>query len=162
MCEDCEDIWMARQKINSVSGTTSRFVCFFGNVGHEPTAYPEAKPQIVHLMETLTREAQGVPAVQHLAPRRTKPGSLDLTASTMFVNDIEKHAHICEHARKLAKHVTFRKTSLSLATVLEMFFKALHTAHSLWSQKTMLTQNDLDQAGLVGGRRVSLVQLNAV
>ena len=38
---------------------------------------------------------------ERLAPRLTKAGNLDLTASNLFVRDVELHARIVEHARSI-------------------------------------------------------------
>lgn len=100
------------------------------------------------LVRALSLEAQGLPVAQHLAPRPTKPGTLDLTASTLFVRSVEQHARICNYARQLNKLVSFRHAQINLGAALEMFLRALHGVHSLWSQKTLLTPTDLNQAGL--------------
>ena len=86
--------------------------------------------------------------VQHLAPRRTKAGTLDLTASTLFVRDIEKHAKICEYARSLNKLIPFRHGQINLGVALQMLLKSLHGLHALWRQKTYLTSDDLQRPGL--------------
>lgn len=115
---------------------------------HAPSAFPEARGPIGQMIQALSWEAQGIPVVQHLAPRHTKPGTLDLTASTLFVRAVEKHALICKFAQQLKKVVPFRHGQANLSSVLEMFFRTLHALHLLWSQKTQLTPNDLTQAGL--------------
>jgi hypothetical protein len=86
--------------------------------------------------------------VQHLAPRRTKAGTLDLTASTLFVRDIAKHGQIAEYARKLNVRIPYRHGHINLGAALEMLFKSLHTLHGLWSQKTQLSPADLQRPGL--------------
>ena len=114
---------------------------------HEPTTIPEARGAVAELIEASTREAQGIPAVHHLAPRRTKPGTLDLTAATMFVGDVEKHALICNNARSLRKLIPFRHSKINLGVALEMLRRTLHSLHSLWRQKTVLTHADLQRPG---------------
>ena len=89
---------------------------------HEPSEVPDSRAHIVHLIETMTQEAQGIPAVQHLAPRHTKPGTLDLTAATMFVKAAKKHALICDHARKLKKLIAYCHTRINLGAALKIFF----------------------------------------
>lgn len=110
--------------------------------------FPEAKGPISQLIEALSQQAQGIPVVQHLAPRRTKAGTLDLTASTLFVRDVEKHARICEYARNLNKLIPFRHGQINLGVALQMLLKALHGLHALWRQKTNLTSDDLKRPGL--------------
>ena len=46
----------------------------------------------------MAEEAQGVPGGERIAPRQTKAGTLDLTASTLFVGAIEKHALIVQYS----------------------------------------------------------------
>lgn len=116
--------------------------------GHAPTSFPEARGQIAQLIEALAREAEGIPAAHHLAPRKTKPGTLDLTASTLFVKDIPKHALISSHARTLNKLVNFRNGQINLGAALDLFFRTLHGLHALWRQKTLLTSDDLTRTGL--------------
>lgn len=94
-------------------------------------------------------EAQGIPLEHHLAPRHTKPGTLDLTAATLFVRAVDKHALICRHATQMKKLVAFRQARINLGTALEMFFRTLFALHSLWRKKEILTNDDLSQAGLV-------------
>jgi hypothetical protein len=113
-------------------------------------AIPEARGPIAQLTEVLTSEAQGVPVVHHLAPRRTKAGTVDLTAATMFVGDAEKHARICNHARQLGHLIKFRNNKINLGVALEMFFRTLNHLHSMWRQKEVLTQTDLQHTGLHG------------
>lgn len=86
--------------------------------------------------------------VQHLAPRRTSAGTLDLTASTLFIRDIDKHGKICEYARKLNKLIPYRKTQINLGAALQMMLRALHGLYTLWRQKTPLTPDDLNRPGL--------------
>ena len=112
------------------------------------TAFPEARGPIGQMIQALSWEAQGIPAVQHLAPRHTKPGTLDLTAATLFVQAVEKHALICGHATQMKKTVPFRSGHINLAVALEMFFRTLHALHSLWRQKNPLTPADLSHTGL--------------
>lgn len=111
--------------------------------------FPEARPRIAQFIASMTQEAQGIPSVQHLAPRRTKPGTLDLTASTLFVGAVEKHALICAYARELQKLIPFRHAHINLGTALEMFLTALFGLHRLWRQTTCFSPSDLTQAGLV-------------
>ena len=127
------------------------------------TAFPEARGPIGQMIQALSWEAQGIPAVQHLAPRHTKPGTLDLTAATLMVQAVDKHALICGYATQMKKTVPFRKGHINLAVALEMFFRTLHALHSLWRQKTPLTPADLSQTGLdwsIDKRFFGLVVLN--
>lgn len=100
------------------------------------------------LVDKLTQDAKGIPAVQQLAPRRQKPGTLDLTASTLFIGDLEKHAVICARARELKHFLSYRSANINLGVALEMFFRTLHALHNFWRQKTLLTSEDLKHSGL--------------
>lgn len=94
------------------------------------------------------REAQGVPEAARLAPRHTKPGTLDLTASTLFVGSLERHARICKLARQLGVMIMFKNGSLNLGSALQSLFTTLHSLHGLWRQKTFFDQADLQKIGL--------------
>ena len=61
----------------------------------------------------LALEAHGIPVGQQFAPRQTKAGTLDLTASTLFVGAFEKHAQIVNYARTLNKLVSYRHAQVN-------------------------------------------------
>ena len=96
----------------------------------------------------MSLEAHGIPVAEQFAPRRVKAGTLDLTASTIFVGAFEKHAQIVKHARTLNKLVPYRHAQVNLGMVLEMFFRTLHALHSFWRQKNLLTTDDLERVGM--------------
>jgi hypothetical protein len=65
----------------------------------------------------------------------------------LFVGAIEKHAQIVKFARSLKKLVPFRTGQIDLAVALELFFRALHSLHNFWRQKTLFTPTDLQNTG---------------
>ena len=99
------------------------------------------------VIQSLAEDAQGVPEGERLAPRRTKPGSVDLTAATIFVGHVEKHARIVQHAKTLDRLVPWGSGEINLGVAIDLFLRALHAAHTIWRQKTMLTQSDLEKLG---------------
>jgi hypothetical protein len=46
------------------------------------------------LINSIILKAQGLPLPEKLAPRHTKAGTLDLTAATLLVKDVEMHHRI--------------------------------------------------------------------
>ena len=89
-----------------------------------------------HIIHHLTAEAQGLPVTHRLAPRHTKVGSLDLTASTLFVQNAELHARIGDIFRQTNLTVPFRQTFVNLGAAIQLLFRTLHGLHSFWRQKT--------------------------
>ena len=59
------------------------------SMGFASSAFPAAAAPIGEMIAQLTREAQGIPVVQHLAPRRTKPGAMPRAILIANVNAIE-------------------------------------------------------------------------
>lgn len=111
-------------------------------------SFPEARGPVGEVVHSLTLEAQGVPSEDQLAPRPTKPGTLDLTASTLFVGAFERHAAISNYARSLNKLFPFGNGNINLGAILHLFFRTLHGLHNLWRQKTNLTVQDRSKHGL--------------
>ncbi len=48
------------------------------------------------VINEVSLKSQGLPLPERLAPRPTKPGTLDLTAANLLVNDFEMHARVVE------------------------------------------------------------------
>ena len=79
--------------------------------------------------------------------KRGMSATLDLTTSTLFVGAIERHAQICEQARRLNHMIPYRGVSINLGAALQILLRTLHNLHSFWRQKTLLTSADLERAG---------------
>ena len=62
--------------------------CVVTRAAHTTITRKFAAP-IGEMIAQLTREAQGIPVVQHLAPRRTKPGAMPRAILIANVNAIE-------------------------------------------------------------------------
>lgn len=99
---------------------------------------PRQAGPLKDIVAHLTLEAQGVPYAHRLAPRPTKMGSLDLTASTLFVQNIELHGRIGEIFRLMNKRVAFRNASINLGAAVLLLLRTLHSLHTFWRQKTLL------------------------
>lgn len=104
---------------------------------------PRQSLPLKEIVAQLTMEAQGVPTGERLAPRHTKMGNLDLTASTLFVQNIALHGRIGNLFRQLNKSVAFGDTSINLGAAIQALFQTLHGLHSLWRQKSLLYKTPL-------------------
>lgn len=116
--------------------------------GNDPSHFPEARGPIGEMIRSVTLESQGIPLADRVAPRRTDPGTLDLTASTIFVGAVERHALIVKFARGLNQTIPFDNAQINLGVAMEMFLKTLHALHRFWRQKSPLTPADLERSGL--------------
>ena len=103
---------------------------------------PGQSGPIKEIINKLTLEAQGIPIPERLAPRHTKVGSLDLTASTLFVQNVEVHGRIGACLRLLRQTIPFGNGRLNLGAAIELLFRTLHGLHTFWRQKTPLTPSD--------------------
>ena len=77
-----------------------------------------------------------------LAPRHTKPGTLDQSASTLFVENIEVQAKICASLRELKQVANLPTGNMNVASAIQLLFRTLHGLHSLWRTKTLLTSEE--------------------
>lgn len=111
------------------------------------TQFPSARGPMATMIQQLTEEARAVPGQDRLAPRPTKTGTLDLTASTLFVTAVDLHARIAHYARTLDHFVSFRSAKINFGAALEMLLRTLHALHALWRQKSNLTPDDLEIPG---------------
>jgi hypothetical protein len=65
-------------------------------------------------------------------------GSLDLTASTLFVQNTELHGRIGDIFRSMNKRIAFRNASINLGAAVLLLLRTLHGLHTFWRQKTLL------------------------
>ena len=75
--------------------------------------------------------------------RHVKAGTLDLTASTMFIKCVEMHAHVGACARELNRTFPFGSGKLNAGSAVETLLRTLHGMHSLWAKKEDLNPADL-------------------
>jgi hypothetical protein len=90
------------------------------------------------IVAQLTQEAQGIPFGERLAPRHTKMGTLDLDASTLFVQNTALHVRIGNLFRQMNQLVAFGTTFINIGAAIQALFQTLHGMHSLWRQKSLL------------------------
>ena len=112
--------------------------------------HSKSRGLVLELIQSLTQEAQGIPAAQRLAPRPTKPGTLDLTSSAIFVTAVERHALIANHARKINRMVPYENTNHNLGAAIGLFLHALHSLHKFGRRKTELTVSERRSSGWIG------------
>ena len=94
---------------------------------------------IKEMINDLCLKAQGIPLPERLAPRHTKPGNLDLTASTLFVQDAETHARLAHVLNPSNVLVPFRGAQINVGSALQMLLSTLRALHQFWRQKPILT-----------------------
>jgi hypothetical protein len=114
--------------------------------------YPEAKGHLLELMQSLSMEAEGLPEADRVAPRRTTPGTLDLTAANIFVKATERHALIAQYARTIKRIFPFEGGKINLGVAMEMLLESLQGLHKFWRQNTPLTNADLDKYHALASR----------
>ena len=112
---------------------TSRVVNIF--IKRLTAQFPQAGRLVQWDITRLTRQAQSLPFHDRLAPRLTKEGSLDLTASTLFVRDIELHARIVQHARDVDWVLEGPFGKLTFFACITILLRSLHGLHQFWSQR---------------------------
>lgn len=95
------------------------------------------------IIQHIILQSQGLPLPERLAPRHTKTGTLDLTAATLFVTNIELHGRIGQCAKELTRKLIYGHGQLNMASAVQMLCKNLHQLHSFWRQKTDLSPFDL-------------------
>ena len=97
---------------------------------------------IKEMINDLCVKAQGIPLPERLAPRHTKTGNLDLTASTLFVQDAETHARLAHVLNPSNVLVPFRGAQINVGSALQMLLSTLRALHQFWRQKPILTPNE--------------------
>lgn len=108
----------------------------------EFTDQREAAP-LKDIITNIILQSQGLPLPERLAPRHTKTGTLDLTAATLFVTNIELHGRIGICARTISRKVPYGQGHMNMGVIIQMLCKNLHQLHSFWRQKTDFSEHDL-------------------
>ena len=90
-------------------------------------------------IHTVALRSQHLPLPERLAPRPSKPGTLDLTASNLIVNDLAMHARIGTCARQIKRVVDVGRGQLKFGAAVEALMQLLHSIHAIWRTKTRLT-----------------------
>ena len=89
------------------------------------------------------QDALRLPIAQRLAPRKNKPGTLDLTASRLFIENIRAHAVVVQCASITEKTFPLGRGRIGLGPAVQLLLSSLFTLHRLWRQKTAFTDTDL-------------------
>ena len=105
---------------------------------------PRDAAPLKDLLHSLSQDAQRLPIAQRLAPRKSKPGTLDLTASRLFVDNLEAHAIVVRCASTCTQTFTMGSGKIGLGPAIQLLLSCLFTLHRLWRQKTVFTPIDLD------------------
>ena len=94
----------------------------------------------------LAWDAEQLPLADRYAPRLTKPGEMDLTAARLFVIKEEYHTQLIALLRKHLGSITIpweAGRDVLAHVAVGLLLKGLHVIHTLWCQKTLLTNEDL-------------------
>ena len=100
---------------------------------------PAQTGPISEVVNLLTLQSQGLPLPERLAPRHTKAGSLDLSASVLFILDLDSHSRIGKALRATNTTVALGTGRVNAGAAVEYLFRVLHALFSLWRQPTHLT-----------------------
>ena len=116
---------------------------------------PQASRPVRLLVQKLRLESRGVPLQDQHAPRLTKEGTLDLTASTLFVRDTVLHAEIVNACKgvhfpvsgpfgpvNFASAITILLRNIPFLILKKGMKPSLCTLHTLWRQKEPFTPLD--------------------
>jgi hypothetical protein len=82
---------------------------------------------------------------ERIAPRKTKLGTLDLTASTLFINNIAMHARVGQCARAINRIFPFRHGRINMGAAVEFLFRTMHSIYKFWRQLTPFTPEDIEK-----------------
>ena len=104
---------------------------------------PRAAGPLKDLIHSVSQDAQHLPITQRLAPRKSKPGTFDLTSSRLFVKNIRAHAIVVQCATSTGKTFPLRSGKIGLGPAVHLLLMSLHTMHRLWRQKTIWSDHDL-------------------
>ena len=103
---------------------------------------PRKSAPLRALIGQLTSEVRSLPLNEQLAPRPTKAGTLDLTASTLLVQNKDMHAEIGKFAKVMDKKFPLGTGHINLGSAVHALLTSLSSIHSLWRKKTPLTNQD--------------------
>ena len=110
---------------------------------------PRAAGPLKEIIHHVSLEAQGLPMPERIAPRKTKLGTLDLTASTLFINNLPMHARVGQCAREINRILPFRHGRINVGVAVEFLFRTLHSIYQFWKQVTPFSQEDRDKYRLL-------------
>ena len=101
----------------------------------------QANAQLTKFMHRIAQSAEEAAADDRLAPRYTKPGTLDLTASRLFIEKVELHVELCAivraHAHTPLQWNTDRRIMPHAAV--QMLLTSFRSIHACWRMSTPIT-----------------------
>lgn len=103
---------------------------------------PRDAAPIKAVINEVALKSQGLPLPERLAPRPTKPGTLDLTAANLLVGDFEMHARVVNCVKTIDRVIKIGNSGLYLSSAIEALFRFIHGLHSFWRQKSLLSPSD--------------------
>lgn len=104
---------------------------------------PRHASPLKDLYFSLSQDAQRLPIAQRLAPRKSKPGTLDLTASRLFIENLRAHAVVVHCATTTEKTFPLGRGKIGLGPAVQLLLSSLFTLHRLWRQKTSFSDQDI-------------------
>ena len=91
-----------------------------------------------------------LPIDQRVAPRPAKAGTLDLTASRQFIDDVHWHGRLEGIVKKHCPDgkLPFGERPLLVTAILRILLRSLKLAHGFWHSKVELTLEDVTRYDL--------------
>ena len=112
--------------------------------GQAPTQNRQSSGLSLGAIQHVSLRSQHLPLPERLAPRPTRPGTLDLTAANLIVNDLEMHSRIVSCAQQITRQVPLGHSFLTFKCALQALLQCLHAIHAIWRCKTVLTPSQCE------------------
>ena len=111
------------------------------------TISPQCVADLKLFVQRIAWDAKGIPVSERLAPRLTKPGTLDLTAGRLFATTPALHAQLVEAVRantqECIEWVPGRK--LYVYRALHVLLASFHSLHATWVVREPVTNQQLTE-----------------
>jgi hypothetical protein len=92
---------------------------------------------------SLSQDAQCLPIAQRLSPCKNMPGTLDLTASRIFIEHLGAHVVDVNCEKDNGQNFSFREREDRFRSRSAIAVSSFYTLHRLWRQKTIFSDHDL-------------------
>ena len=110
------------------------------------TVSPGAGAECRRFAEDIMHHVQLLPPVEQIGPRPTSKGSVDLTGGKIFLQSQTLQSNLVEIVERRAPNLTVTWEGgrpIKVSACLRILFRSLHSLYSLWSQKEILTPDQL-------------------
>lgn len=108
---------------------------------------PQCASEVRLFVQRIAWDAKGIPVSERLAPRPTKPGTLDLTAGRIFATSQALHAELVAavQARVSTPLQWEGNRVVHFHTVLHVLLTSLRHMHGVWTLRGKVTTPQLEQ-----------------